>query len=141
MTKRRRLQAGFTLVELMIACSVIAILSAIALPSFAAQVQKSRRADAYEALAAVQHAQERHRSLNAQYAASLTELGLGEQSSGGHYALSLSDSHGQGYTLTAVRAKGDAACHTLKVTVLRGTQSRSANAADGSPAAIACFPS
>ncbi len=134
-------QRGFTLVELMITCSIIAILSAIALPSFAGQVQKSRRADAYEALASVQQAQERHRSLNTQYAASLTELGHSARSSAGHYALSLSDAHGQGYALSAVRADGDAACRTLKINVLRGTHTRSALAADGSNTTAVCFPS
>lgn len=37
---------GFTLIELMITVAIVAILSAIALPSYLTSVQKSRRADA-----------------------------------------------------------------------------------------------
>ena len=37
---------GFTLIELMMACAVVAILTAIALPSYAMYMKKSRRGDA-----------------------------------------------------------------------------------------------
>ena len=39
-------QAGFTLVEVMIAAAVLAILTAIALPSYSAYVQRTARAEA-----------------------------------------------------------------------------------------------
>lgn len=42
--------AGFTLIELMIALAIVAILAAIAFPSYQEQVRKSRRADAQAVL-------------------------------------------------------------------------------------------
>lgn len=45
-----RLEQGFTLIELMIVVAVIAILSAIALPSYNAYVERSHRANARAAL-------------------------------------------------------------------------------------------
>jgi prepilin-type N-terminal cleavage/methylation domain-containing protein len=53
--RNKVLQKGFTLIELMIAVVVIAILAAIAYPSYQDSVRKSRRADAKSAL--MEHAQ------------------------------------------------------------------------------------
>ena len=46
----RRGQSGFTLIELMIVVAVVAILAAIAYPSYREQIAKSRRADAQRAV-------------------------------------------------------------------------------------------
>ncbi|TFZ01593.1 type IV pilin protein [Ramlibacter rhizophilus] len=50
MFKQRRAQRGFTLIELMIAVAVVAILAAVAYPSFMDQIRKSRRAEAQQFL-------------------------------------------------------------------------------------------
>lgn len=52
--------AGFTLVELMIVVVIIAVLAAVAIPSYQDSMRKSRRADAQGALQQLRQAMERH---------------------------------------------------------------------------------
>jgi type IV pilus assembly protein PilE len=129
----RRLDRGFTLIELMIVVVIVAILGAVALPSFLDSMRKSRRAEAFAALSAVQLAQERLRSNNAAYAGNLTAapdatppgprgLGLSDTTTGSLYTVALSDTSATGYTVSAVAVAGksqaaDTACRTLAVRV------------------------
>lgn len=48
--RNRRHPRGFTLIELMITCAIIALLATIAYPSYAEYARKGRRADAQRAL-------------------------------------------------------------------------------------------
>jgi type IV pilus assembly protein PilE len=59
---------GFTLIELMVVVAVIAILAAIALPSYRAQVRKSRRTDAIATINSIMLAEERFRTNNPNFA-------------------------------------------------------------------------
>lgn len=68
---------GFTLIELMITVAVIAILAAIAYPSYLDQVRKGRRAEGRDALLAIAQAQERYYTVNGSYATNLTNLQVG----------------------------------------------------------------
>jgi len=56
----KRLSTGFTLIELMITVSIIAILAAVAYPSYVKQVLRSHRAEGRDALLQVQLAQEKY---------------------------------------------------------------------------------
>ena len=63
----RRKMHGFTLIELMIVVAVIAIITAIAVPSYQRQVMRSKRSDALVALQQVAAAQERFYAINSRY--------------------------------------------------------------------------
>ena len=72
----RKARRGFTLIELMIALAIVAILTAIALPAYQNSVTKSRRADAMAAISNIQLAQERWRGNNPAYSTDLAPTAL-----------------------------------------------------------------
>ncbi|OQX10272.1 MAG: hypothetical protein BWK73_20705 [Thiothrix lacustris] len=80
---------GFTLIELMITVAIVGILAAIAYPSYTAQVQKSRRADAQIALQEIAQRQEAYFLRNRSYAKDVAQLGYLATSTDDQYALSI----------------------------------------------------
>ncbi len=118
---------GFTLVELVIAVIVIALLLAVALPTFLDSIRKGRRSEAFTALSNIQQAQERWRSNRPSYG-TLVELGITASSRpSGYYTLSVSDANATGYTIVADGSAGsqrnDGACAILGMKVVAGTLS------------------
>ena len=63
-------QRGFTLTELMIVVAIVAILAAVAWPSYQDQVRSTNRADAQGALLGLAQAMERHFTQNGTYVGS-----------------------------------------------------------------------
>ena len=111
---------GFTLVELMIAIGIAALLAAIALPSFIGSVRKGRRAEAIAALAQVQQAQERWRANNPAYA-SLSALNLPATTSHGYYGITLTladDTKSTVYIATATANSGTSQANDTNCVVL-----------------------
>jgi type IV pilus assembly protein PilE len=121
--------SGFTLIELMIVVAVIAVLAAVALPTYQSQVRKSRRAEAITFMSQVQQAQERYRANIAKYGdrfvlasggltgvisdidpnvAAYTSAATSYATSAGYYVLGLSGAAANGYTVGAT-AQGDQA--------------------------------
>jgi type IV pilus assembly protein PilE len=127
---RRRLEHGFTLIELMITVVVMGLLLALAFPSYQDSLRKGRRAEAFAALAAVQQAQERHRANRATYAGNLnstpdadTLRNIAVTTSNGYYTLALSDHTATEYTATATATgvqAADTRCAKLAVRALSG---------------------
>jgi type IV pilus assembly protein PilE len=125
---------GFTLIELMIALAVVAILLTISIPTYDGVVRKSRRAEGRELLMSIAHAQGRHYALQARYAISLTALGITSAvSQNGYYTVSLSPS-ATGYQLFAApqAAQATDVCGTLVLNDLgqRDVQNASLTAAE-----------
>lgn len=145
---------GFTLIELMVALVVVGIISAVALPAYRQQVAKGRRADAITALSAVLQAQERWRTNNSAYAASLSTLFPNDAapsiSPAGHYALALAGlgavpSFVAGYTVSATPNStglqaNDSDCANMSIQVAGGNVIYAAKAADESDSTQRCWP-
>ena len=72
MTKK----SGFTLVELAVVVVIIGVLAAFAVPRFIASVERSKAAESFNYLSAVQAAQERYHARQGSYADDLTELDI-----------------------------------------------------------------
>ncbi len=152
---QRHRTRGLSLIEIMTALSIIAVLAALAWPQFQAQLQKARRSEAQTALTAVLAAQSRYRSTHKHYAGSLAELGLGHDPLQ-HYQLRLLDlpksaedgagdePFRQGFIALAVPRVGsaqahDQACAELRLS-LRGRElTHSAQDKTGAPSTV-CWP-
>lgn len=120
-----RRHSGFTLIELMIVVAVVAILAAIALPSFADQMRKSRRADALATLNDQQLRLERWRVDRPTYATYTLPAGI----SNNFYTFAIAGAGPAGYTLSATPQGNQAKdpCGTLQLIVANGqTQQKAA---------------
>lgn len=144
---------GFTLIEVLIIGAIVAILAALAYPSFNRQIMKTRRADAFALMMQVQQAQEIYRAEHRSYAGSSDTLPgvpaspyYGVAWAAGPPAASTGlDTHNS-YTITATAnggQKSDSGCQVLRILGSRGTVTYLAGAdannladvATGSPAA------
>lgn len=129
-----QLSHAFTLVELIVAMAITAILAAVALPSFVDSLRAGCRADGVAALTRLQQAEERWRAEHADYASSLSELGVTATSARGLYSLAIDEAGDARYVLTATATAsqaGDRPCKVLKLSVAGGELVYSSLDADG----------
>lgn len=128
--RRFSVQAGFTLIELMVVVAIVAVLASVAIPSFMDSTRKSRRADAVFALQQIQMEQEKLRANCTTYAANLTGergcgvLGYPATTPEGYYVLSIDESSvtRTSFTVIATAKQGtsqvnDTGCTTLTLQV------------------------
>ena len=98
-----RQQTGFTLIELIAATLILALLASFAIPSFLHAIRKSHRAEAIALLMDLQLRQSQWRSAHSRYADSLTQLRASSQHPAlRHYQLSLSEVASNTYRLRAI---------------------------------------
>lgn len=128
MEKKYFRHKGFTLIEAMIVVAILAVVAAVAIPSYQQYIKKGRRADAKAALLDAANRQEQFILNRATYTANMASGGLGYSSDpapspDGYYSfdatLSLCGASNalpcRGYTLTATPIVGkgqdkDTAC-------------------------------
>jgi type IV pilus assembly protein PilE len=106
---RQKKTQGFTLIELIIVMTIIAILSAIAIPSYAAYIRKSRRSDAEAALLTMQLQEEKWRANNSTYTTVLANVGAPATGSSTltYYTYSISSTTpATAFTVTATAVTG-----------------------------------
>jgi type IV pilus assembly protein PilE len=98
----RKLQTGFTLVELIIVVAIISILASIAIPAYNGYIETSKRSDAQASLMALAIAQEKYRATNPSYTTVIGDLnGVSSASESGYYTLAVTAASGATFTATA----------------------------------------
>ena len=129
MSFRKSNPRGFTLIELMVVLAIAAILAALAWPAFTDAVNKSRRSDAFSALANITQSQERWRANNPSFQSdrSLLVGATNGISPGGHYDLTMvpNSVSSTGYKVNASVRVGspqtsDTLCQVLQVEMSQG---------------------
>lgn len=118
-----RKSSGFTMVELMIVVAIIAILAAIAIPSYRRYVVRANRTEASKALADLAARQERFYYTNNGFTGTLADLNGTTTMATRHYAFSMVASAASvapaTYTVTATptgtQASDDVECKTISL--------------------------
>lgn len=115
----RTKQSGITLLELIVAVAIVAIIASIAYPSFTDGLRKSRRAEAFKGLLSMQIKQEEFRISNTSYSSTPSQVG---NPASDYYNFTISGATSTSYTLIATSKgaqagdkAGNTSCDTLTI--------------------------
>lgn len=119
---------GFTLLELMIAITILGIITIIGVGSYSTYVRKGRRVDAMNMLLSISLAEEKYRGSNTTYGTLAEVWSNVSTSPEGYYTVAISNVSATSYTLTATAVGNQAndsengsSCGTLTLTMSNGT--------------------
>lgn len=141
-----RASAGFTLIEMMIVVVIVAILAAIAIPSYQDYIERARRVDARETLTRIATLQERFFFQNSRYSNDQTLARFGGQTSPeGWYNIALDVPQGctaeacNGFTLTATPVGAQANDETCQLFTINQTLRQTAVDSNGDDSTDDCW--
>ncbi len=114
------LNRGFTVIEILIAIVIVAILAAIALPAYTSQLRKSSRAEAQSVLTTAAGNEQQYLLNRRAYASSLRDLSVAVPADlNGKYTFTVAATVGPPptftLTATAIGAQANDACPTLVI--------------------------
>ena len=139
----RRVSSGFTFAELACVLVALALLAALALPSFVDSLRRARRSEATAALQQLQLAEERWRTDHASYTPALPDLGLPALTGSGYYTIAITAADEQGFTADASAAAtqlADAPCRVIELVQAGGRVGYASLDANGRPSTASPDP-
>jgi type IV pilus assembly protein PilE len=95
----KRMQRGFTLIELMVTVAIVGILMAVAVPAYSDYVVRGRLSEAFTALGGAQPAAEQYWANNRKYDGFDSSVSFPAATA--HFSYALSNASASTYTLTA----------------------------------------
>lgn len=131
--------SGFTLVELLVVVTVLAVIATIAVNSYRDYVLRSGRAEARAALADLAKLEEQYFANQQAYTGSMSTLDYSATTPGGLYQLQLATSTTSNYSIQATAISTQLEDNTCRTFTLTGLGERSATDSGGSDTTQTCW--
>lgn len=92
---------GFTLIELVVTLTILAIISAVAIPAYTQYTRRAARSDAMTVLNQLRLRQEQYRFTHPTYAQTLASVSIGTLSTREHYGMAITQADSASFVATA----------------------------------------